>query len=50
MPPLVLYVECYRTDGGQADIDAVLAPLVQAAVHLLELRQRCGREAATVVT
>ena len=47
---LRLYVERYRTDGGQAAVEAVLAPLAQAAVHLLELRQRCGRETATVVT
>ena len=47
---LRLYVERYRRDGGQAAVDAVLAPLVQAAVQLLELRERCGREAATVVT
>ena len=47
---LRLYVERYRADGGPAAVDMVLAPLVQAAVHLLELRQRCGREAPTVVT
>ncbi len=47
---LRLYVERYRTDGGQAAADMVLVPLVQAAVHLLELRERCGRNAATVVT
>ena len=47
---LRLYVERYRTDGGQAAVDAVLAPLVQAAVQLLELRERCGRETATVIT
>ena len=47
---LRLYVERYRTDGGQAAPDAVLAPLVQAAVQLLELRERCGRDAPTVIT
>ena len=47
---LRLYVERYRSDGGQAAVDVVLAPLVQAAVQVLELRQRCGREAATLVT
>ena len=47
---LRLYVERYRTDGGQVAIDVVLAPLVQAAVHLLELPECCGRYAATVVT
>jgi len=47
---LRLYVERYRTDGGQAAVDVVLAPLVQAAVRLLELHECCGREAATVIT
>ena len=47
---LRLYVERYRRDGGPAAVDAVLAPLVEAAVRVLELRQRCGREAATLVT
>jgi phosphoglucomutase len=47
---LRLYVERYRRDGEPAAGDAVLAPLVQAAVQVLELRQRCGREAATLVT
>jgi phosphoglucomutase len=47
---LRLYVERYRADGGQAAVDAVLAPLAQAAVHLLELRQRCGREQPSLVT
>lgn len=47
---LRLYVERYRNDGGHGAVDAVLAPLVQAAGQLLELRQRCGREAATIVT
>ena len=43
---LRLYVERYRHDGGQTAVDVVLAPQVQAALHLLELRQCCGREAA----
>jgi phosphoglucomutase len=47
---LRLYVERHRTDGGQAAVEVVLAPLVQAAVRLLELHERCGREAATVIT
>ncbi|HEY7496216.1 MAG TPA: alpha-D-glucose phosphate-specific phosphoglucomutase [Candidatus Tectomicrobia bacterium] len=47
---LRLYVERYRTDGGQSAPEIVLAPLVQAARQLLELRQRCGRDEPTVVT
>jgi Phosphoglucomutase len=47
---LRLYVERYRMDGGDADIDEVLAPLVLAAKELLELRERCGRDEATIVT
>jgi phosphoglucomutase len=47
---LRLYVERYRMDGGGADIDEVLAPLVLAAKELLELRERCGRDEATIVT
>jgi phosphoglucomutase len=47
---LRLYVERYRSDGGQTATEVVLAPLVQAARQLLELRQRCGRDEPTVVT
>jgi phosphoglucomutase len=47
---LRLYLERYRDDAGGADLDSVLAPLAQAAVELLELPQRCGREAPTVIT
>jgi len=47
---LRLYLERYRHDAGRADLDSVLAPLAQAAVQLLELPQRCGREAPTVMT
>lgn len=45
-----LYLERYRHDGGKADLDTVLAPLAQAAVDLLELRQRCGRDTPSVIT
>jgi phosphoglucomutase len=47
---LRLYLERYRSDGGKAVLDDVLAPLAQEALQLLELRQRCGREAPTVIT
>jgi phosphoglucomutase len=47
---LRLYLEGYRNDGGRASPQAVLAPLAQAAVHVLELPARCGRETPTLIT
>jgi len=47
---LRLYVERYRNDGGAAEINTVLAPLVQAARELLELRKHCGRDEPNVIT
>ncbi len=47
---LRLYLERYRADGGPGDAAPVLAPLREAALALLELRERCGREAPTVIT
>jgi phosphoglucomutase len=47
---LRLYLERYRNDGGNAQIEEVLAPLVQAADEVLELRQRCGRDKPTIIT
>jgi len=47
---LRLYVERYMKDGGKGTIENVLAPLVQAARELLELRTRLGRDEPTVVT
>jgi phosphoglucomutase len=47
---LRLYVERYRKDGGQGEIEAVLAPLAQAARELLELRKRCGTDEPTIIT
>ncbi|HEV7904135.1 MAG TPA: alpha-D-glucose phosphate-specific phosphoglucomutase [Pyrinomonadaceae bacterium] len=47
---LRLYVERYREDGGVGAIDEMLAPLVEAAKELLELREYCGRDAPTVIT
>jgi phosphoglucomutase len=47
---LRLYVERYREDGGDGEIDEVLAPLVEAAKELLELREYCGRDEPTVIT
>jgi phosphoglucomutase len=47
---LRLYFERYLKDGGRANIDEVLQPLVQAAKELLQLRETFGRDAPTVVT
>ena len=47
---LRVYVERYMKDGGKGTIENVLAPLVQAARELLELRTRLGRDEPTVVT
>lgn len=47
---LRLYVERYRKDSGDQAVDEVLAPLIQAARELLELRNRTGRDEATLVT
>lgn len=45
-----LYLERYQNDGGKQDIEKVLAPLVQAANGLLEMRERCGRDKPTIIT
>ncbi len=47
---LRLYVERYAADDGDREVDDVLAPLVRAAKELLELREYCNRDEATVVT
>ena len=47
---LRLYVERYLQDGGEGDIENLLAPLAQTARELLELKERCGRETPTVIT
>ncbi|HEX6623498.1 MAG TPA: alpha-D-glucose phosphate-specific phosphoglucomutase, partial [Pyrinomonadaceae bacterium] len=47
---LRLYVERYRDDGGVAETDDVLAPLVRAAKDLLSLREYCGRDEPNVIT
>jgi phosphoglucomutase len=47
---LRLYLERYRKDSGQEDIDALLAPLAQDAVKILELREHCGRDKPTIIT
>ena len=47
---LRLYFERYCADAGRADVQAVLAPLVESALELLELRERCGRDKPTVIT
>ncbi len=47
---LRLYVERFRRDGGDADIEEVLAPLTRAARELLELRARFGSDEPTIIT
>lgn len=47
---LRLYVERYRDDGGQGNIDEVLAPLLRDGKELLQLREFCGRDEASVIT
>ncbi len=47
---LRLYVERFQQDGGDGDLEAVLAPLAHAARELLELRAWCGRDEPTIIT
>jgi phosphoglucomutase len=47
---LRLYVERYRSGGVNSSIESILGPLLEAALQLLELRERCGRNRATVIT
>ena len=45
-----LYIERYRRDGGDGALEDLLAPLAQAARELLQLRERLGSEAPTLIT
>jgi phosphoglucomutase len=49
---LRLYVESYEPDPARhaADTQRALAPLIEAALRLSELRERTGRDAPTVIT
>jgi phosphoglucomutase len=47
---LRVYLEACRQDGGQENVDTILAPYSGAVKELLSLRQRFGKEAADVVT
>jgi phosphoglucomutase len=49
---LRLYVESYEPDaaGQAADPQQALAPLIEAALRVSELRERTGRDAPTVIT
>ena len=47
---LRVYVERYLKDGGEGDIESVLAPLVHEARKLLELRERFGKDEPTIIT
>jgi phosphoglucomutase len=47
---LRIYVERFRRDGGQGDIEEVLAPLTRGVRELLRLRERFGTDEPTVIT
>ena len=47
---LRLYVECIRTGLVNEPTEDVLAPLLKAGLEILELKQYCDRERATVIT
>lgn len=47
---LRLYLEHYRNDGGESDIDEILSPLAAAVKELLKLRERFARDEPTVIT
>jgi phosphoglucomutase len=47
---LRIYVERYLKDGGEGNIDEVLAPLIEEARNLIELRERFGRDEPTIIT
>jgi phosphoglucomutase len=46
---LRLYLERYSSEI-EHPVEQVLAPLLEAALKLLQMRERCGRDRATVVT
>ncbi|MDT5295455.1 MAG: phosphoglucomutase, partial [Acidobacteriota bacterium] len=47
---LRIYLERFRDDGGQSDIEEVLAPLTAGIREMLRLRERFGTDEPTVVT
>lgn len=47
---LRIYLERPLNDGGSANIDEVLAPLVKAAKEILALQEHCGRDKPTIIT
>jgi phosphoglucomutase len=47
---LRMYLECYRRDGVDADVDTVLASLARSGRELIGMRDRLGRETPSVVT
>jgi phosphoglucomutase len=47
---LRIYLERFRDDGGQSDIEEVLAPLTVGIREMLRLRERFGTDEPTVVT
>jgi phosphoglucomutase len=47
---LRVYLERYRSSDVDEPVEIILAPLAEAAISLLELRERCGRDTPTVIT
>jgi phosphoglucomutase len=47
---LRLYFERFRHDAGTSDIEEVLSPLVREVKTLIKMRERFGRDEATVIT
>ena len=47
---LRIYLERFRDDGGENDVEEVLAPLTRGVRAFLKLRERFGTDEPTVVT
>ena len=47
---LRIYLERFRDDGGESDVEEVLAPLTRGVRAFLKLRERFGTDEPTVVT
>jgi phosphoglucomutase len=47
---LRIYLERFRQDGGEGDVEEILAPLTGGVRRLLRLRERFGTDEPTVIT
>ncbi len=47
---LRVYLERYLKDDVEADVDEILAPLAEAGRALIEIKERVGRDAPTIIT